>query len=509
MWKINDEEAENYGSIINFKIQRFVCFKVRTCQSKACIIRILLTRVCALESPIIFHFRAFQGSSRLSTMNEATGDEMEDLRKALQLAVCKIIFEEDREQGTRATQSAIAAMTELTFQYATQSLIPDLYTFSTHANRKSTICPDDVAVALRKLQPDQLEAFKRNFCRSGSKISSSKNNTTVSYNANEENSKIKATSVGRRRKRNEAEVLSLSASSSSSEDHECVDNNMTDRKRKTASHMRTSILSTTHRSRSNASSLPTKTNTTGRKITQRESLLNKFQLQSEPNSYTNNKDAFYYDTSSTDDDDIARSPSRGLGMTKTARSKAAVAATTAKKSIIPQKFSLQGIQIRKSNDVLQGNKRSKSNSHSKNDTLLDDDDDSTDDDDIIFMNRNTNTTKKKTDIENDRPVANHSSDPEHSIYSKPDRNEIQNLDDDDHSETWDDHHGNARNDGDDDIIDRGAPKQSQVAEALANLSSDSGMDEDDSEDEVQIRVNAGKSESNSRHRPLIESDDDD
>ena len=449
-------------------------------------------------------------------MNEATvatGNEMEDLRKALQLAVCKIIFEEDREQGTRATQSAIAAMTELTFQYATKSLIPDLYTFSTHANRKSTICPDDVAVALRKLQPDQLEAFKRNFCRSGSKSSSSKtnNNTTVSYNTNEENGKRKATSVGRRRKRNEAEVLLLSSSSSSSDDDERVTNNITDRKQNAASHMPTSTLSTTRRNCSKASSFPTKnTNTTGRKNTQRESLLNKFQLPSEPN-------AFEYNMSSTDDDDIAKSPTRGLGMTKIARSKAAVAAkaTTAQKSTTSQKFSLQGIQKRKSNDVLQSNKRSKSNSYSKNTALLYDDDDSTDDDDFVFPNRNTNTTKKKTAIENDRPVANRSSDQVNNstIYSKTNQTKIQNLDDDDdddHSKTSDDQHGNARNDGDDDIIiDRGAPKQSQVAEALANLSSDSGMDEDDSEDEDRIRINAGKSVSNSRHRPFIESDDDD
>ena len=152
MWKINDEKEMRI--IINFKIQCFVSFKVLygpVSRSEAWKSRILSTRV-RWNPQILFHLRAFYGSSRISTMNEATtGDEMEDLRKALQLAVCKIIFEEDREQGTRATQSAIAAMTELTFQYATKSLIPDLYTFSTHANRKSTICPDDVAVALRKL----------------------------------------------------------------------------------------------------------------------------------------------------------------------------------------------------------------------------------------------------------------------------------------------------------------------------------------------------------------------
>lgn len=357
-------------------------------------------------------------------MNQATGEETEDLRKALQLAVCKIIFDEDHEQGTRTTHGAISALTELTYQYATKSLIPDLYTFSTHANRKSTISPDDVAVALRKLQPDQLKAFKRKFCRS-------KNSTATIQKENDDNGKRISTAGGRRRKRNETEVLSLSSSSCSSDAEECVDDNGIDRKQR-----RTSRMPNT--SRSNATSLPTKTSSTAvKKSTQRESLLNKFKLQSDLNNCTDNKATFDYYTLSTDEEDTIRSPSKDLGATKTTKS-----TLNAAKAATSKKFSLQRLQEKG---------RFTSTSNNKNDTLLDNGDDSTDDDDS-FLAENASMAKK---------------------------------------------------------INRGTPKQSQVEEALANLSSDSGMDEDNSEEEDEIRVGAGKSTSSCRRRPVIESDGDD
>jgi hypothetical protein len=123
-------------------------------------------------------------------MNEATIDDSEDLRKALQHAVNKIIFAEDRIQNTRTSVSALDALTELTFQYATKSLIPDLYSFSTHANRKSTIVPDDVAMVLRKLPLDQLEEFKRNFCSSSGKVTANNKNTSKSNSNSNLNGKI-------------------------------------------------------------------------------------------------------------------------------------------------------------------------------------------------------------------------------------------------------------------------------------------------------------------------------
>ena len=423
-------------------------------------------------------------------MTEGSSKDEKEIRKALQFSVCKIIFDEDRKQGTRTTQSAIAALTELTYQYATKSLVPDLYTFSTHANRKSTISPDDVAIALRKLQPDQLEAFKRSFCRGGSKPSKN----TAAY---ENDDSGKRMAGGCRRKRSETDVLSLSSSSSSSssdDNNERANGNLIDRKRKR------------NPGRSSASSHnPTNAMLTdGRKSSQRESLLNKFQLRSEPSASAlgNKKNVLEYDTlSSDDDDDITKSTSKVIGITKTARLKEAVAATTAQKNRVSQKLSLQPIPFRKK-------EQSNSNFHNNTNEFLSDDD--TTDDEDLFLGRNTNRAGGKSSIGSNYPVAN-PSDRDKSI-----RNSRQNFDDDndddddddnndDHFDTGNDRNYGERNSGDG--FSRGTPKQSQVAEALANLSSDSGMDEDDSEEDSII--NSDKFGSSHGHRPRIECDDDD
>ena len=381
-------------------------------------------------------------------MNEATVDKMEDIRKALQLAVCRIIFDEDREQGTRTTPDAVTALTELTFQYATKSLVPDLYTFSTHANRKSTISPDDVAVALRKLQPDQVEAFKKDFCRNGNKTAPSKGYSSNTRNRKEDvGYKKSATTIGNRRKRKESEVLSLSSSSSSSDDCENIDNNITTRKKSKLS----KIGGGTRQFQSNASAFLSKTKAKGRNKTRNESLLNKFQLQPK-------YDADYHDTSSSDDDDINESPSKYLGMAKTHPPKAA-----------------QDAHITKGERKIINKAKTKSNSLGKNNRQLDKDDDTSDSDEA-FLERNTKITKKNSDDGHE-----HSGDDssDRGNTSKSKKNE-------------------------DGLIDRGASKQSQVAEALANLSSDSGMDEDDSDDENAIRVDLSKST-----RRVIDSDDSD
>ncbi len=397
-------------------------------------------------------------------MTEGSNDEMlEDLRKSLQLAVCKIVFGEDRKQGTRTTQSAIAALTELTYQYATKSLVPDLYTFSTHANRKSTISPEDVALVLRKIQPDQLEAFKNNFCRGGGKGStSSKNATGQLYNEND--GKRSTTTAGRRRKRSETDVLSLSSSSSSSSDES---ESMADGKRKR-------IIG-----RSSVSPRRTNTKSIGRKGTDRESLLNKFQLRSGPSASIAKKSALDYDTLSSDDDDsIVISPPKGLGNVKTGL--VAEKGTTAKKSGISPKLSLKRSP----------RKKEQSKSRRKNDHFLYDDDDSTNDDDS-FLGRNAKRTVEKV-VDLQRQVAN-SSDRENE--SK------QNFDDDEIGTG-----GNRLDSKKIGGIKHGSQKPSQVAEALANLSSDSGMEVDDSEDDNAMH--AGKPAFSHRHRPRIESDDD-
>lgn len=83
--------------------------------------------------------------------NDNNDKEARDVRAALQMAVCQIIVKEDRVNRTRTTSEAIRALTELVYQYAIHRLAPDLYQFSNHANRKSTIAVDDVALILRKV----------------------------------------------------------------------------------------------------------------------------------------------------------------------------------------------------------------------------------------------------------------------------------------------------------------------------------------------------------------------
>ena len=132
-------------------------------------------------------------------------EDVDDLRKALQLAVSKIIIEADREHHTRTSHSAMSALSELVFQYATKSLIPDLYAFSSHANRKYVITPDDVALVLRKLPSEQLDSFRRNYC----------SNTTVKKKDTLAPKKVK-------QKVKDDGELSLSSSLSSSSSSTCT-----------------------------------------------------------------------------------------------------------------------------------------------------------------------------------------------------------------------------------------------------------------------------------------------
>ena len=88
----------------------------------------------------------------------------EDLRKALQSAVIGICeMEEENEEnasssGIAVSGSAINAITELTFLYATTSLARDLDAFATHAGRQ-TITDADVKLVARK-NPDILEKLE-------------------------------------------------------------------------------------------------------------------------------------------------------------------------------------------------------------------------------------------------------------------------------------------------------------------------------------------------------------
>lgn len=120
--------------------------------------------------------------------------ETEDLRRALQHAVLKIVLDEDRRHRTRTSPHAVAALTELTFQYAAYALVPDVHAFAAHAGRRSTVAPDDVALAVRKLPPRQAGAFRAAFCRGGGGGVNSNNTSNVNTTATASSSTRKKTS---------------------------------------------------------------------------------------------------------------------------------------------------------------------------------------------------------------------------------------------------------------------------------------------------------------------------
>jgi histone H3/H4 len=84
----------------------------------------------------------------------ASMDEEVDLRASVQHAVLKICQEEDAGSDSYTTPRAVAALAELTYLYATQSLGPDLDAFSSHAGRR-TINESDVKLVIRK-HPEHL-----------------------------------------------------------------------------------------------------------------------------------------------------------------------------------------------------------------------------------------------------------------------------------------------------------------------------------------------------------------
>jgi len=96
--------------------------------------------------------------------------EQMQLARALQFQIGTLCRQEEdqehRNEGStqnkhtfRMSQSAIAALTELTYHYATKCLGPDLIKFSQHGNRK-TINVDDVKLAARRNPNGVLDSLK-------------------------------------------------------------------------------------------------------------------------------------------------------------------------------------------------------------------------------------------------------------------------------------------------------------------------------------------------------------
>lgn len=104
--------------------------------------------------------------------DQGTIEQMQ-LAKALQFKVGTLCRQEEEQEhqnegstqnkhNFRMSQSAIAALTELTYHYATKCLGPDLVKFSQHGNRK-TINVEDVKLAARRNPNGVLDSLK-NYC---------------------------------------------------------------------------------------------------------------------------------------------------------------------------------------------------------------------------------------------------------------------------------------------------------------------------------------------------------
>ena len=104
--------------------------------------------------------------------------EDRDIRAALQHAVAQICTEEETSDASAHMSSqAVAALSELVYQYATQCLSNDLLAFSRHANRR-TVTLEDVLLVARK-DPQGLQAKLMAFAER-EKISSSRKEKSTS-----------------------------------------------------------------------------------------------------------------------------------------------------------------------------------------------------------------------------------------------------------------------------------------------------------------------------------------
>lgn len=100
-------------------------------------------------------------------------NEKEALMKALHHAAGKICRTEQQQSGgaenvtSQMSQSALSALTQMTYHYVTKCLTPDLLNFSSHAGRK-TITSDDVMLIARK-RSDLSDALEK-ICDAGNSM---------------------------------------------------------------------------------------------------------------------------------------------------------------------------------------------------------------------------------------------------------------------------------------------------------------------------------------------------
>jgi histone H3/H4 len=105
----------------------------------------------------------------------ASTTEERDIRAALQYAVAQICMEEEMsDASTHMSSQAVAALSELVYQYSTKCLSNDLIAFAKHASRR-TITLDDVQLVARK-DPEGLQCKLVSFAKR-EKLSSGKKET--------------------------------------------------------------------------------------------------------------------------------------------------------------------------------------------------------------------------------------------------------------------------------------------------------------------------------------------
>lgn len=116
-----------------------------------------------------------------------SSSEERDIRAALQYAVAQICTEEEMSDTstTHMSSQAVAALSELVFQYSTQCLSNDLVAFARHASRR-TVTLDDVQLVARK-DPEGLQAKLASFAKrenltSGRRECAKSNNSPQSSN---------------------------------------------------------------------------------------------------------------------------------------------------------------------------------------------------------------------------------------------------------------------------------------------------------------------------------------
>jgi histone H3/H4 len=318
--------------------------------------------------------------------------ELSEMRKALQHAVCKICLREDRNDNMRTTGAAMTALTELALQYVMNALVPDLYSFSSHANRKSTITTEDVAMVLRKLPSEQFQAFREEFCKSGRSSTGGAASTTNYHRRSTSpyrggmrtslpDTRKPSAAADTRRKRGgiDRDALSLS---SSSDDNDILEPTTTIARKRNRSDTGKSATTSLHFAKNSTGASANNANSGNKN----ESLLSRFELP--PVGDSDDDDS----SSSLDIDPAPPPPARNSTTSETTHTKNQ---GTSRETSPSMPFALKRVQDNSGNNIAFKPPTPRLKSRGDYDSLLDDDDDiglSSEDGGGGFMRSNTSAS---------------------------------------------------------------------------------------------------------------------